>query len=126
MKRSIHWKYILGSLGLILLVILVMDFNQRLETMTRLDTQLATVRVEGTKVMQTQVALMTKVAYSGSDAAAEEWAYENGHWVKPGETLIQIVPGGGATPTIAPITTAPTPKMTNWQIWWMLFFSGIK
>jgi hypothetical protein len=124
MKRPFQWKYLIAAVGLVLLVILVMDFNQRLDTMNHLDTQLATVRIEGTRVMQTQVALLTQVAYAGSDAAAEKWAYENGHWVKPGETLIQIIPGGGATPTVAPPVVVTPPEPKNWQVWWALFFGN--
>ena len=125
MKRSIKWQYLVVASGLILLVILVMDLNQRLDTMNRLNTQVATVRVEGTRVVQTQVALMTQVAYAGSDAAAEEWAYEDGHWVKPGETLIQILPGDGVAPTdsLQPAAEA-APELQNWQVWWELFFGN--
>lgn len=123
MKRFINWKYLVIAAGLILLVILVMDLNQRLDTMNRLNTQVATVRAEGTLVMQTQVALMTQVAYAGSDAAAEEWAYEEGHWVKPNETLIQIIPGTSIAPVDSQPTAAETmPELQNWQIWWELFF----
>ena len=125
MKRPSKWKYLVIAAGLILLVILVMDLNQRLDTMNRLNTQVATVRDEGTRVMQTQVALMTQVAYAGSDAAAEQWAYEDGRWVKPGETLIQMIPGGSVPPT----DSLPSPAETklepqNWQVWWELFFGN--
>jgi hypothetical protein len=123
MKHPFQWKYLIAAVGLVLLVILVMDFNQRLDSMNRLDTQLATVRVEGTRVMQTQVALMTEVAYAGSDAAAKEWAYQNG-LRGPGETLIQIIPGGTAMPTAAPPAVVTTPELQNWQVWWELFFGN--
>ena len=123
MKRPFRWKYLFAAVGLVLLVILVMDFNQRLDTMNHLDTQLATVRVEGTRVMQTQVALTMQVAYAGSDAAAKEWAYKNG-WKEPGGTLIQIIPGGSAIPTATPPPVVTTPELQNWQVWWELFFGN--
>ena len=125
MKRYIKWKYLVIAACLILLVILVMDLNQRLDTMNRLNTQVATVRAEGTRVIQTQVALMTQVAYAGSDAAAEEWAYEDGRWVKPDETLIQIIPGTCVAPTDSlPGSAEATPELQNWQVWWELFFGN--
>ena len=51
-------KHIGILVGLFILVVLVMDFNQRLEGLNRLSTQVATVRVEGTAVMQTQNCLL--------------------------------------------------------------------
>lgn len=124
MKRSPPWKQLAAAAGLILLVILVMDFNRRLDTLDRRAEQLATVRAEGTRVMQTQAALMTQLAYAGSDAAVEEWAYKEGRWVKPGETLIQILPGGAAAPTATPLPVEAADGPPNWQVWWELFFGG--
>jgi hypothetical protein len=123
MKLPVQWKYAAAAAGLVLLVILVMDFNRRLESMNRRDEQLAAVRAEGTRVMQTQEALMTQVAYAGSDAAAAEWAYDSGQ-AKSGETLIQIIPGGGATPTVTPPPVEAATGLPNWQVWWELFFGG--
>jgi hypothetical protein len=122
MKR-INWKHVLTGIGLVLVVVLVIDFNQRLDTLNRQSAQLAAVRVEGTQVMQTQVALMTQVAYAGSDAAVEQWAYEDGRWVRQGESLVVPMPGGGAAPTPTPPPVTATPEPQNWQVWLELFFS---
>jgi cell division protein FtsB len=125
MKRPIKWKYLLGAAGLVLLVLMIMDLNQRLETMNSLNAQVRIVRAETTRVVQTHEALLGQVAYADSDAAVEEWAYEDGHWVKSGETLIQIIPGPGATPTVEPeVTKGPVAGIQNWQVWWELFFGN--
>ncbi len=121
MKR-INWKHVLTGAGLLLVVILVIDFNQRLDTLNRQSTQLATVQAEGTQVMQTQVALMTQVAYAGSDAAVERWAYVDGRWVRQGEFLVQPIPDGSAAPTPTPPPIPATPEPQNWQVWLELFF----
>jgi hypothetical protein len=121
MKRF-NWKYVFIGIGLVLVVVLVIDFNQRLDTLNRQSTQLSTVQAEGTQVMQTQVALVTQVAYAGSDAAAEKWAYEKGRWVRQGESLVVPMPDGNAAPTPTPSPITATPKPQNWQIWLELFF----
>jgi hypothetical protein len=116
------WRNILFVLGMFLLVVLLMDFSRRMDELDRLSEQLESVRVEATSVMQTQVALMTQVAYSSSDDAVEEWAYEDGKWVRPGENLVEIVPSNDVTPTSEPTASASEEDQPNWRIWWELFF----
>jgi hypothetical protein len=125
MKRwPIRWKHVLIVVGLVVLIAMVMDFNQRLDELNRLSGQLATVRAEGTTVMQTQAALVTQVAYAGSTAAVEHWAYVDGHWVRTGEIPIEVLPAGNVTPTPAQPPVAQTPEPQNWQVWWELFFGN--
>ncbi len=125
MKRwPVKSKHIGILVGLFILVVLVMDFNQRLEKLNRLSTQVATVRVEGTAVIQTKNAFLTEIAYATSDQAVEQYAYENG-MVRTGEIPVQLVPAGTPTPTSIPLPTQPPPpRLENWQIWWELFFGN--
>jgi len=116
-------KHIGILVGLFILVVLVMDFNQRLEGLNRLSTQEATVRVEGTAVVQTQNALITEIAYATSDQVVEDFSYENG-MARPGENLIQPVSAETPTPTSIPAPPQPTPQLENWQIWLGLFFGN--
>lgn len=115
------WRSVLIILGLILAVVLLIDFNRRMEELNRLNAKLEAVRAEATVVMQTQVALVTQVAYATSNEAVEQWAYEN-KWVRTGEHPVELVPVGDvtATPQPTPVAAAETPP--NWQIWWELFF----
>lgn len=108
--------------GILLLILMVMDFNARLEDLNRLKKQAAIVSVQATQAIQTQGALQTEVAYASSDQAVQDWARSEGHYVKPGDQ--PLVPIG--QPGINPIqslepTPIPTP-MSNWQVWWNLFF----
>ena len=108
--------------GILLLILMVMDFNARLEDLNRLKKQAAIVSVQATQAIQTQEALQTEVAYASSDQAVQDWARSEGHYVKPGDQ--PLVPIG--QPGINPIqslepTPIPTP-MSNWQVWWNLFF----
>ncbi len=109
-------------IGIIALVFIVLEFNRRLEELNLLNKQHELVQAQATQAVQTQLALQTQVAYAGSNAAVEEWARTDGHYIKEGD--LPVVPLG--QPGVAPVelsTPVPTPTpMTNMQIWWDLFF----
>ena len=117
------WQNILILVGLVIAVVLLIDFNRRMEELGRLNTKLEAVRAEGTAIMLTQEALLTRVAYATSDNAVEKWAYEN-KWVRAGEHPVVLVSGGSATEeTPVPQVVNSTESLPNWRIWWELFFS---
>ena len=116
------WQNILILVGLVIAVVLLIDFNRRMEELGRLNTKLEAVRAEATAGIQTREALVTRVAFATSDEAVELWAYQNG-WVRIGEHPLALVSGGGATEeTPAPQVVTPTENLPNWRIWWELFF----
>jgi len=117
------WRNILILLGLFLAVVLLIDFNRRMEELDNLTTKLGSVRAEGTAIMQTQEELLTKVAYATSDQAVEQWAYQN-KWVRVGEHPVQLEPSGGTTPTPVPVPVTQAEIQPNWRIWWQLFFGA--
>jgi hypothetical protein len=117
------WRNILVVLGLFLAVVLLIDFNRRMEELDSLTAKLDSVRAEGTSVMQTQEALVTQVAYATSDEAVEQWAYQN-KWVRVGEHLVQLEPAGSVTATPVPLPVTQTETVPNWRIWWELFFGA--
>lgn len=118
---KVKWRNILFIAGMFLLVVLLMDFSRRMDELDRLSRQLDAMQQEATAVMETQVALMTQVAYSSSDQAVEEWAYEYGKWVRPGENLVEVVPAGEVTSTPEP-AASQSETQPNWRVWWELFF----
>jgi hypothetical protein len=115
------WRNILVVLGLFLAVVLLLDFNRRMEELDRLTAQMNSVKAEGTAVVQTQTALAGQVAYATSDAAVEEWAYEN-KMVRPGEHPVVVVSGADATLTPEPTLLPQVEEVPTWRIWWELFF----
>jgi hypothetical protein len=120
------WRHAFIALGLILLVVLVVDFNRRMEELNRLTSQLDAVRTEGTAVMATQVALVTQVAYASSTQAVEDWAYREGRWVRDDEKPIGILPAGNASPTPIVPPVQSSRELPNWRTWWELFFGETK
>jgi hypothetical protein len=117
------WRNILVIVGLFLAVVLLVDFNRRMEELDRLTSQLNAVSTEATAVIQTQTALAGQVAYATSDAAVKEWAYEN-KMVRPGEHPVVVVPGANVTLTPEPSLAPQVEELPTWRIWWELFFGG--
>ena len=117
------WRNILIIGGLLLAVVLLVDFNHRMEELDRLNAQLNAVSGEATAVIQTQTALAGQVAYATSDLAVDEWAYGN-KMVLPGENPVEVVPGTNLTPTPEPTHAPQEEALPSWRIWWELFFGS--
>jgi cell division protein FtsB len=125
MKRTwLGWKYALLVIGLIVLTLLVMDFNNRMAELRRLSDKREDVAVEATNLVQTQVQLKTQITYATSEAAVEEWAYEEGHMVREGENLVIPLEYPGFTPEVTILPTATPEPKSNWQIWVSLFLES--
>jgi hypothetical protein len=122
MKRTwLGWKYALIVIGLVVLTLLVMDFNNRMAEQRRLSDKREDVAVEATDLRHTQVYLDTQIAYATSEAAVDEWAYEEGHMVREGENLVIPLEYPGFTPEVTVIPTITPEPETNFQIWLSLF-----
>ena len=122
MNLPINVRRLAAAIGILVLVFIVLEFNRRLEELNMLNEQSELVQLQATQAVQTQLALQTRVAYAGSDAAVDEWARTDGHYIKDGD--LPVVPLG--QPGSAPIeVSTPTPIPTppaNWEVWWNLFF----
>jgi hypothetical protein len=118
----INLRRVLVILGILALVFIVLEFNRRLEELNMLNRQNQLIQTQATQAVQTQFALQTQVAYSGSDAAVEEWARTDGHYIKEGDLPVVPIGQPGAPPSEAN-TPPPAPtQLANWQVWWNLFF----
>ena len=122
LNLPINLKRVAVIIGIFMLVFIVLEFNRRLEELNMLNKQHEIVQTQATQAVQTQLAVQTEVAYAGSNAAVEEWARIDGHYIQDGD--LPVVPIG--QPGEAPIesstpTPAPTP-MAKWEVWWSLFF----
>ena len=121
-RFPINPRRVVVFVGILVLVLMVMDFNSRLEELDRLKKQAGVVSVQATQAVQTQMALETQVAYAGSDQAVQDWARGEGHYVMPDDQPVVPVGQPGTAP-IEPAQPTPTPtQMANWQVWWNLFF----
>ncbi len=115
-------KKIIGLSAVILLMLLMMNLNSRLNEYFRLSNERNRVSTQVSDLRATKVALETQAAYATSDAAVEDWARSEAHMAQPGDQV--IVPLTPASQSTAPVTrTTPTPlTVQNWEVWWALFF----
>ncbi|MBI3160019.1 MAG: hypothetical protein HYZ26_10515 [Chloroflexi bacterium] len=118
-------KRILAGLGLLLLFLMVMDFNNRMADLTRLRAQREVEQAELDRLQGTQSVLLTAIAYATSEPAVEEWAREQGHYVRPGDFPIVPLAAAGFTPEPDIANTPAQETTSNWQAWldWF-FYSG--
>lgn len=110
--------------GILVLMLMVIDFNARLEELNLLRRHEEIVGIQATQAVQTQLALQTQVTYAGSDQAVQDWARGEGHYVQPGDQLVVPVGGPGASPAAAGSPTPMPTPLPNWQVWWNLFFGN--
>ena len=116
------WKYILSALGLVILVLLIMDFNSRMAELRRLTSEKEVVGAQATQLIKTNVYLETRIAFATSEQAVEEWARENQRMQQPGDYAVVPLAPPNSTPVLT-ATPAVTPKVVeNWDLWMGLFF----
>ena len=118
----INLRRVVIAIGILVLVFIVLEFNRRLEELNMLSAQSKLTEMQVTQAVQTQLALQTQVAYAGSDAAVEEWARTDGHFIQDGD--LPVVPLGqpGTSPIEASTPTSIPTQPPNWEVWWDLFF----
>lgn len=122
-RLRINFRRVLIFAGIIVLILMIVDFNRRVEILNTLNKQAVVRREQATQAVQTQLALQTQVAFASSTEAVDEWARTEGHYVQDGDHPVVPVGQPGSEPIVS---TGPTPVPTpvpNWQVWWDLFFA---
>jgi hypothetical protein len=118
----VNVRRVLVMIGILALVFIVLEFNRRLEELNMLNRQNQIIQTQATQALQTQAALQTQVAYAGSEAAVEEWARMDGHYIQDGDLPVVPVGEPGAAPIEASTPTPVPTQPANWEVWWNLFF----
>ncbi len=116
-------KEILIVVGVLVLVLVVMDYNTRIEKLNHLNEQALRVRTEATQAIETQLALQTQIAVATSDPVTEGEARNNGE-IQEGDQLIVPLPAPGSLPPGVIISTPIPERLMKWQIWYALFFEN--
>ena len=107
-----------------IMAIVIMEFNGRMTEWRRLSLQEEQVAVTATMLLETKVSLETQIALATSEAGVGEWAYVDGKWVRTNEILIVPLPESGITPSLTPQPTAIPRVVSNWELWFELFFGA--
>jgi hypothetical protein len=120
LNKNSRYFFLIVTLGL--MVLLVLGFNNRISRLRQLEDEAEEISGVVTLMEATHAALETQIAYATSDAAVEDWAYEEARMVREGDHPIAPIAPQESTP-IPSIILAPTPQVVeNWQIWKALFF----
>ncbi len=121
-RLPIDWRRIALIVGVLFLVIVIVDFNSRLEELDRLNRKVETTRAEATQAALTKIAYEIQIANAASDQMVEEDARSNGGMILEGDHPVVVLGDGSDAPLQNPEPTPiPTPK-PNWQLWWDLYF----
>jgi cell division protein FtsB len=120
-KKTDLWKYIITIIGLLALVMLIRDFNGRMADLRRLSADKVSVAAQLTELVATQQFLETQVAYSTTDDAVREYAYEKASMQQPDDHLAIPLPAPGDNPEPTPQVAPAEEPVQNWQLWLALF-----
>ena len=116
-KLGNSWKPALILVGFAVLILLVMDFNNRMAELRRLTAEKEVVSARVTSLVETQASLETQVAYATSEAAVYYWAYNFEHLGKEGDVLVVPIQVEGSQPQPTPTPVVTPVVITNWQVW---------
>ena len=113
--------FLLGFL--LVLIVWMIIFGSRISDLNRLTNEFEQAQETTVALTATTRALATEMARADSDAAVEEWAYENRRWIREGDHRIAVVPveGTPVVPTLIPTVTQQPQNL--FRVWWDLFFN---
>ena len=116
-KLGRAWKPALILIGFAILVLLVMDFNNRMAELRRLTAEKEVISARVTSLVETQTSLETQVTYATSEAAVYYWAYNFAHLGKEGDVLVVPIQVEGSLPQPTPTPVVTPEVIQNWQVW---------
>lgn len=122
MKKILTDRRVIVIAAIAILVLLFMNFNQRMILLSRLRSQEKTLTMEYADLVGTKSALETQVAGADSDEAVEKWAREEAGMIQDGDVpIVLLSPAESLIATPSQSTTVDD-KVEYWEIWRELFF----
>lgn len=101
-----------------------MGLSARVNELNQLTEQYEMMRTDVFALQATNSDLETSIAYATSVAAVDEYARERGYMVKPGEVLVVPISPNIETPEPDLVPETTIEQISNWKIWYQLFFSN--
>lgn len=123
--KKINWtdKRLIAIVAIVLLVFLMMGFNNRLINMNRLSKQENILKTRISGLEATKLAVEEQVAYATSEVALEEWARESNHLIEPGDQAIVLIAPDKQTSTPTPMPSKPDQtNLSYFETWKLLLF----
>ncbi|MDY6847381.1 MAG: septum formation initiator family protein [Chloroflexota bacterium] len=122
MKKILKDKRFIVIILVIILVFLLLDFNQRMVLLSKMRGQEKELEQEYAQLQSTRSALESQLTFVDSDLAVEKWAREEGGMVQEGDIPIVLLPPTNPIPTKTPQQSNVVDEVEEWQIWQELFF----
>lgn len=123
---KINWtdKRLIAIVVVVLLIFLMMGFNNRLINMNRLTRQESILQTRIAGLENTKIAVEEQVAYATSEIALEEWARESNHMIEPGDQAIVLIAPDEklSTPTPTPTIEEEPTSLSHFETWKLLLF----
>ena len=120
-KKLLKDKRVIFAVLGIVLVLLLVNFNQRITLLTRLRRQEKELTEYYSHLESTRTALEAELIYAQSDQAVERWAREDAMMIQPGDIPIVLLPPAEQVPTPSVIEPVVIDKIQKWEIWQALF-----
>ncbi|MCU0486124.1 MAG: hypothetical protein MUC85_08445 [Anaerolineales bacterium] len=114
-------RYMIVIIGLIVMVLLIRNFNSRMADLRLLTVEKEHVAAEVTSLAATKAYLEEQIEFAKSDAAVPPWAYGEGKMAKPGDVVIVPLPGEAESQSAEPTPTPEPEVVHNWQLWLAMF-----
>lgn len=121
-RLSRNSRYFIFIVGIGILVLLVLGFNNRIAMLRQLEEEANEVSTEVEKLEETHTVLEAQIAYATSAAAVEDWAYEEARMIREGDHLIVPISPEDSTPVTSIPEEPEKSTLENWQFWKALFF----
>ena len=86
-RLPINLRRVAIFIGILFFILVIMDFNDRLDDLNRLQKQDGVLQAQATQGMQTYTALEAQATYAASDQAVQEWARTEGDYAQPGDQI---------------------------------------
>jgi len=122
MKKILTDKRVIVAALAIILVMLLVDFNQRMVLLSKLRGQEKVLNEKYAQLESTLTALETELAYAQSDQSVEKWAREEAGMIQEGDIPIVLLPPTTQVRTPPPPEPEVEDKVQPWEIWQELFF----
>ena len=121
-KKILKDKRVILVVVAVVLVLLLVDFNQRMTLLTRLRRQEKDLTERYAQLESTRMALETELVYTQSDEAVSRWAREDAMMIQPGDIPIILMPPAEPIPSQTTSEPVIIEEIKKWEIWQALFF----
>ncbi|NLB71830.1 MAG: hypothetical protein GX797_07495 [Chloroflexi bacterium] len=124
--KKFNWldRNLITIIVIVVLVFLMMDFNNRMTTMIRLNNEEAGLQTRIAELEATQVKLEDQIAYATSEIALEEWARESNRMIEEGDHPIILLQPGDYKPQPTHTAQPETVTRSRLDIWKELLFGS--